>query len=151
MSTLDIEAIKTRLAAATPGPWVSNWSQPSGDERCEQILAENGDEVVGALWYDGLHLAVNEKDADLIAHAPADIAALLAENARLRAVVVAATTLRNQAAEGETWEVLAEYARETNDDYMLRVSEAVRAFDAALLAAGMVPDDTKEEPMPHPL
>ncbi len=55
--TLDIEAIRARLAAATPGPWNH------------------------ASWQLG---QINFADADLIGYAPTDIVALLAEVARLR-------------------------------------------------------------------
>ena len=63
MSTLDLEPIKERLAAATPGPWDFHIIPP-----------EIGGMGTGA-------------DAEFIANAPEDIAALIAEVERLRGQV----------------------------------------------------------------
>jgi len=66
---LDLDAIRARLAAATPGPWTAHpdglvWSDLPGDP------------VSGS---------VEQANAELIAHARQDIPALLAEVERLRA------------------------------------------------------------------
>ena len=57
-----LDAVQARLSRATPGPWTAD------------PLAGNLDALIGrvaevAMWRDD--------DADLIAHAPADLAALL--------------------------------------------------------------------------
>lgn len=76
MTPADIAAIEARLSAATPGPWFHDLQflqvaapDPRGGS-CRYITAEGGP---------------TDPDADLIAHAPADIAALLAEVRRLTA------------------------------------------------------------------
>lgn len=69
---LDLEPIKARLAAAAPGPWYVTSEDGIGDERGAAIAV--GPYGVG----------IDEPDAALIAHAPTDIAALIAEVERLR-------------------------------------------------------------------
>lgn len=70
--------IRRRLAAATPGPWHSYWVRGHGDdyEEYSVTLTDATREICGY---------ANKADADLIAHAPDDIATLLADNDRLRA------------------------------------------------------------------
>ena len=92
---LDLDPIRTRLEAASPGPWRwEDWGDPPVDhERNAYTLAS--DELVGSDLLAGLTKAIctaaeatsmwkNPADADLIAHAPNDIAALIAEVERLR-------------------------------------------------------------------
>ena len=92
MSTLDIEAIKARLAAATPGPWdIGTATDCSGDTAIlaeirgeTTVIAECFAELVGK---DGVVAKNSQRclaTATLIAHAPTDIAALLAEVERLQ-------------------------------------------------------------------
>ena len=79
---LDLEVIKARLAAATPGPWeqmpsknkggVDRYVGPPG---CGPICEMS---VIREKWGD---------DMRLIANAPTDLAALVAEVERLRAEV----------------------------------------------------------------
>lgn len=68
---IDIDAIKARLEAATPGPWEmaggNEWVSPIGIE-------------VGPCADEG----VRQQDAEFIANAPSDIAALIEEVERLR-------------------------------------------------------------------
>ena len=71
-----LAAIRERLAAATPGPW-------------EARVEVHGVSLVPLLTNKG-HLAFAYgdgwgDDAEFIAHAPTDVAALLAEVERLRA------------------------------------------------------------------
>ena len=80
--TPDLDAIRARLAAATPGPWHAygnTLAAETGGCTCSPHYgaheAHCGLEEIGQ---------VVESDADLIAHAPADLAALLAEVERLR-------------------------------------------------------------------
>lgn len=67
----DLETIKARLAAATPGPWYV-------DESLRGVEAQTHGYPVEIVAWTG------RADAVLIAHAPGDIAALVAEVARLR-------------------------------------------------------------------
>ena len=78
----DIEAIKGRLTAATPGPWRRDGNHRAkvrgGDgDTLTRVVPESSDEP----WS-----LTDEANADLIAHAPGDIAALIAEVERLREV-----------------------------------------------------------------
>ena len=66
------EEIRRRLAAATPGPWRVGHDGPSKPIIIPQTVTD--------LWgFDDLE----EENAELIAHAPIDLAFLLAENERL--------------------------------------------------------------------
>lgn len=100
---LDLEPIKARLAAAVPGPWRAH------DHREMARLNEDPAEWIGYAWVgyggdeDGRFQGVvadldsrkdaskewrerRQHDAAFIAAAPTDIAALVAEVERLRAV-----------------------------------------------------------------
>lgn len=80
---IDLEAIKTRLAAATPGAWaVSN--------RCF-IVAGLGDVIVSTQSHP--YQKRMDEDLALIAHTPTDIDALLAEVKALRTENTALRTL----------------------------------------------------------
>lgn len=69
-----LEEIQQRLDRATPGPW-------EADAMEGYIVAPSGDVATVTRWSDA--------DADLIAHAPEDLAVLVAEVERLRAVAEA--------------------------------------------------------------
>ena len=105
MTTLDLEPIKERLAAATPGPlgFATAPAEDSSESPAEYIanaLTGNGElyvvwdtstegdpegYVLTAVTGDGPHASANAK---LYAHAPSDLAALIAEVERLRATVI---------------------------------------------------------------
>lgn len=73
--TVDREAIKARLEAATPGPW--EWW---GDELRANLDMDTpivGEPMVGGCGEP--EWDISAADANLIAHAPVDIAALLHE------------------------------------------------------------------------
>ena len=84
---MNLNLIKARLAAATPGPWGIQGAQSDYE------IVGPGPSVEG--WTQGPFVlefstwpsprALKWKDAELIAHAPGDIAALVAEVERLRA------------------------------------------------------------------
>lgn len=75
---IDLEAIKARLAAATPGPWaVFN--------RCF-VVTRSGDVIVSTQSHP--YQKRMDEDLALIAHAPADIAALIAEVEQLRGTLL---------------------------------------------------------------
>lgn len=101
------EEIQARLEAATPGPWRYNDKTDHGSplivhaNRCVQ--AKNldsyregfdlGDPLPIVAFHQGDYdseawFICEDKDGELIAHAPEDIAYLLEENARLRALLV---------------------------------------------------------------
>jgi hypothetical protein len=97
---VDLDAIEARLAKATPGPWIGYTVVPGekGQERppsgcCVDSNATDAALVRAGRSFDGdgrvydnciaeeVRLAA---DAELIAHAPADLAALAAEVRALR-------------------------------------------------------------------
>lgn len=112
MTPADLTAISERLRDATPGPWTR--TKTPGREKSlnfllSQFEASDGDDLHGAgvgapgktVEEECLSTAItgngptSEANAEFIAHAPADIAALLAEVERLRqslAVAQQATT-----------------------------------------------------------
>lgn len=137
MSTLDIEAIKVRLAAATPGPWdIGTTTDCSGDTA---ILAEiRGETTVIAECFaefigkDGVVAKNSQRclaTATLIAHAPADIAALLAEVEALDKLVAADAKVR--AAASALLAILQEPVWGRNN-WGIRKTDAMAALDAAL-------------------
>ena len=80
------EEIRRRLAAATPGPWRVGHDGPSkavlsgAHPRHGMLAFHTFPRTVTNLWgFDDLE----EENAELIAHAPTDLAFLLAENERL--------------------------------------------------------------------
>src|SRR6185312_12884606 len=119
---LDLEPIKKRLKAATPGPWESDTTKNEGSygdggpdchegyssyqiivevdgkvqSLCDSINADHqlievdhgGDE--NGEWFDAWD-EIARRNFDLIAHAPTDLADLLAEVERLRTEVAALT------------------------------------------------------------
>ena len=89
MTTLDLEPIKERLDGATPGPWdFCVLPQPVGIT-VATIHSEHGPRET--CWTVDLPPEIGgmgtEKDAEFIAHAPDDLAALVAEVERLRGQV----------------------------------------------------------------
>jgi hypothetical protein len=85
----DIAAIRARLAAATPGPWRvhSRGDVALIDPRQWPAWAVADDPDGGEDDFERLVAEATAADADLIAHAPTDLAALLDEVERLRAQV----------------------------------------------------------------
>lgn len=78
---LDTAAIEARLAAATPGPWTLRYDGWTiRDSRGNRQIAHT-------YGRDGSLVEQQVNDADLIAHAPTDIRALLDEVERLRAAL----------------------------------------------------------------
>lgn len=74
---IDLDAIRARVAAATPGPWHVWASQP-------EVQVQNADgQCLAAVETWGVGRGCI--DADLIAHAPTDLAALCDEVERMRA------------------------------------------------------------------
>lgn len=81
MTELDLTPIKARLDAASPGPWswgyVDDTANPEALHSSIDLVAYAPDRTI----------KIGYPDATLIASAPADIAALIAEVERLRAEV----------------------------------------------------------------
>ena len=85
MTTLDLGPIKERLAEATPGPW-RVWRDPDPTKvratAVETAWCHGDIEGDTELITDYLP---TDADAEMIAHAPSDLAALVAEVEQLRA------------------------------------------------------------------
>ena len=91
---MDLQAIEARLAAATPGPWKAQdfVAAPTEDAGSAVVKQGNGGLVAYALrsgaveheWYDKPQC---DADAEFIAHAPADMRALLDEVKAVRDAV----------------------------------------------------------------
>jgi hypothetical protein len=101
MSRLD--EIRARLAAATPGPW--------GEDDCIVHVADSMDREYFC-WVAGEEAQgeQQEKDAELICHAPEDIAWLLAKCERYREALreIDDSMLTGQQAREVAREVLSE-------------------------------------------
>jgi hypothetical protein len=79
---LDLDPIRTRLKAASRGPWRwEDWGDPPVDhERSAHTLASDELRLTKAICTaaEATSMWKNPADADLIAHAPSDIGALIA-------------------------------------------------------------------------
>lgn len=98
MTPAELDVIEARLKAATPGPWVAPCGALGTDVRT----------LGGASVADDVKRA---DDADFIAHAPTDIAALLAEVRRLTPAVKVARWDGRELRDA-SGKVLAWYSRE---------------------------------------
>lgn len=85
LTNKELDAIRARLQTVTPGPWVIR--QEGGDITAIDSLDDQT--VLAGAWNsatDNLHpLEVEPADAEFIAHAPTDVARLVAEVERLQA------------------------------------------------------------------
>lgn len=82
--TLDLDPIRARLAAATPGPWFRRQIGTLAPEvASHHTTTWYGSPCTEAVVIHGFHND-NDLDLDLIANAPSDMAALIAEVERLR-------------------------------------------------------------------
>ena len=79
-----LDAIRSRLNAATPGPWIAEYSSEQGNCVIPHDALSTREAVCVTRLY---HAAA---DAELIAHAPTDLADLLTEVDRLTADLAAA-------------------------------------------------------------
>ena len=84
MTAEELEAIRQRLRAATPGPW-RWWTSCSYRRLSSDATGKDGDVLRGDIQrHDGQpDVICSEADKALIAHAPEDISALLVEVERL--------------------------------------------------------------------
>ena len=82
----DLDAIEARLFLATPGPWRVKEQDPKQIHRGTVQVEENGRGVeVIAECYCGAYDGHGLRNAELIANAPTDLAALIEEVRHLRA------------------------------------------------------------------
>ena len=92
VSAQQLAEIETRLNAATPGPWrAKQMNRPEDDPWFFVLDAEGRGPVVETVVAQTKYLAVPEEqqraDVDFIAHAPADVAALVEHVKELRAAL----------------------------------------------------------------
>lgn len=78
-----LDEIRERLDAATPGPWRPDNDEPGYVIAPDDPSGWDGYLIASTVDHDG-GLFVQEHNAELIAHAPQDLADLLAEVERLR-------------------------------------------------------------------
>lgn len=114
-----LAAIRERLGAATPGPWKIEHDGDvvdidHGPERTWPWRVITEDETSVIVDFTGGDIPPDE-DADLIANAPADLAWLLAENARLGAERDAATA-RAERAEAALRKILGDVRPDSQED-----------------------------------
>ena len=91
----DFKAIRARIEAATPGPWefkyVSGDKRTDGSEWGADGLWSGTNQILGdGAGWDGGYDGPDGADEELIAHAPQDIADLLAYAERLKKIEAAA-------------------------------------------------------------
>lgn len=150
----DINKIRAALAAATPGPWHSKgWlaTEEEIDEanrtEVEDLITDaNGKRIVGASWYDGMHINCTEPDAALIASSPTWLAELCDRVERAETHVASAeahidfvTDERERfAAQREEWRAMS-IAHEA------RAESAEAERDAAIAERDARPDITHDD------
>ena len=132
---LDLEPIKERLDEATPGPWDFYVLPQSAGITVATIHSEHGPRET--CWTVDLPPEIGgmgtEKDAEFIANAPEDIAALISEVERLRATVIVEQNRR------QPWVKLAHQ----NAQEVKRLREQV---DAVRAAVANHPDPCEKHP-----
>lgn len=98
LTTAHEQAIRARLAAATDGPWAA-WTDQDGTPHMVGMLMVGVAAGVipdGETWVEGADVnnpvahTYTPEDREFIAHAPTDLAALLAEIDRLRGQITEA-------------------------------------------------------------
>lgn len=109
MPDVDLDAIEQRLDRATPGPWEAGETHHYHEGTYHERYTEVEPNIAAGL---------TPADADLIAHAPTDLAALVAEVRALRAVADAARDLID--CDPDTAKL----------DYLIELEDAVNAWRA---------------------
>lgn len=116
--SLDLAAITARLQAITPGPWHA-WDRGIGWEIHQgRECAETGCIEINNQFRE----TFGESDAQFIAHAPADVAALLTEVAELHDALercgkrAGRHLARAKSAEAEVERLREELRKTSNDD-----------------------------------
>ena len=89
--TLDLEAIRKRCEAATPGPWktTDGYEAAQAGTRYDDLVSiledSTGEPIIQHIYYDGHHTIMRPSDVQFIAHARTDLPACLDEIERLNA------------------------------------------------------------------
>lgn len=92
--SLDLEPIKARIARATPGPWRVKETDPRSIHRGTVQVEEHGRVIeTVAECYCGGYEGHGLRNAELVANAPTDLDALIAEVERLREDAVVARSV----------------------------------------------------------
>ena len=92
--SLDLEPIKARIARATPGPWRVKETDPRSIHRGIVQVEEHGRVIeTVAECYCGGYEGHGLRNAELVANAPTDLDALIAEVERLREDAVVARSV----------------------------------------------------------
>lgn len=92
--SLDLEPIKARIARATPGPWRVKETDPRSIHRGTVQVEEHGRVIeTVAECYCGGYEGHGLRNAELVANAPTDLDALVAEVERLREDAVVARSV----------------------------------------------------------
>jgi hypothetical protein len=81
---IDLHPIKTRLAAATPGPWRRDTAKWAVKGDVVYTTADGGADSLFTIRCDDAPCVEREEDAEFIAHARTDMKELVAEVERLR-------------------------------------------------------------------
>lgn len=115
MSGLDLAAIRARVQEATEGPWTA-WNRGVGFE--VHADTEWGERAIFGHVHDD---CATQQDADFVAHARADVPALLS--------ALDAVTL-----ERELWRETALHHQEVADEYREHAAAMVGQRDAARAA-----------------
>lgn len=148
MTPADIAAIEARVAAATPGPWRpqadtnrngtparSRWrgiyepvpGQELGSRSCVMNASYKGMEP------DDIWISCAAADMDLIAHAPTDLARLLADRRELEARATAAEAALADAVARERERCLAVMPNyESGDPWSGGWTAALKEWEAAI-------------------
>lgn len=117
-TSLDIDAIETRLAMASPGPWRVKPSDNGSIHRGTVQVEENGRMIeVIAECYCGASEGHGLRNAELIAHAPDDIKALIEEVKRLRQDQTVARMAANMFV--EVWDRVGTTSSTRNESFLL--------------------------------
>lgn len=134
MTREQLDAIQERVDAATDGPWVEGTRCVFTEDYARAIVSDSLVEVPGMTPY--AEAVQNPADVALIAHAPEDLAALLAEVERLRALTTVTEDMveRGKAAHHEAFN--AWKAKRSLEDADNRKSAAMRAALNAALGTG---------------
>lgn len=91
MTPEQLAEIEARAAAATPGPWeVAEAGGPRGTDEYFVRMGEDdaySDVAIAADIFDPIYNEISQANASFIAHARADVPALVAEVRRLQEVI----------------------------------------------------------------
>lgn len=119
MTEDELNVIKARCEAATPGPWEHEYECITSLSTHATILKFCDPKGGADPDWEWCLYAANPADIELMTHAPADVPALLAEVDQLRAVLI-----RVLADEMPDWKAADEFGGYVLDDDVRRVLKA---------------------------